>query len=211
MQADSLFFPRLQRREFYRLTKSRKYYSDYQIYKQEIREDCLGRCVYCDSHENELGGSEFMNLDHFRPAKYEEFKPLANDPNNLVWSCCVCNRNKWHHWPALGAEGTVVGNEGFIDPFEEDRREYFEVRQDGKIIALKPPATYIINLLVLNRKTAKLRRQYRHQAYQLLPKVEAEITKLEQSSNPSDEEKRMLELLRASKSNYEDRLDFSLR
>ncbi len=208
---DTPFFPGLQRRAKYRLTRAGNYYRDYQQYRQEIREDCLGRCVYCDSHENELGGQEFMDLDHFRPKVYEEFKHLANDPHNLVWSCKVCNRKKWSHWPALGIGNSVIDKEGFIDPFEEDRREYFAVRQDGEMVALKPPASYIISLLVLNRPTQKQRRELRLQAYELVPKLEAEIRKLEQRHNLLDKEKEKLALLRAAKYNIEDRLDFSLQ
>ncbi|MDM8520364.1 HNH endonuclease signature motif containing protein [Anaerolineales bacterium HSG6] len=211
IDVDTLFFPRLQRREQYRLTRNGEYYSNYQVYKEEIREDCLGRCIYCDSHENELGGPEAMNLDHFRPETYEEFKRLINDPNNLVWSCRACNRKKWHHWPALGTDDTVVGEEGFIDPFETDRRKYFKVRQDGEITPLAPPAMYLINLLALNRPTPKRRRHLRYQAYELIPKLDTEIAKLMQMPHLSDEEQRKLELLQESKSNIEDRLDFRLR
>ena len=120
MANETLFFPTLSRRCEYSKTRSGGYYADYDRYRQEIREDCLGRCVYCDTHENETGGSESMELDHFRPQIYSEFAQLSNDPHNLLWACRGCNRLKWHHWPALGTEGTVNGEEGFIDPFKEN-------------------------------------------------------------------------------------------
>jgi 5-methylcytosine-specific restriction endonuclease McrA len=84
MANEPLFFPRLSRRGEYRRTRSGGYYADYSEYKQEIREDCLGRCVYCDTHENETGGAESMELDHFRPKKYPEYANLINNPHNLV-------------------------------------------------------------------------------------------------------------------------------
>jgi 5-methylcytosine-specific restriction endonuclease McrA len=89
----NLFFPRLQRRSNYSVKRTGDFY-EYSHYKQEIREDCLGRCVYCDSHENEVGGHECMELDHFKPKKYDEHKHLINHPSNLVWSCRGCNRLK---------------------------------------------------------------------------------------------------------------------
>ena len=61
MPADCLFFPNLRRREQYRTNSNGEYYANYQEYKQEIRKDCLGRCVYCDLHENELGGNEYAD------------------------------------------------------------------------------------------------------------------------------------------------------
>ncbi|MFN8453312.1 MAG: HNH endonuclease signature motif containing protein [Anaerolineae bacterium] len=210
MSTHELFFPRLIRRNQYRTTRSGEYYADYSEYKQEIREDCLGRCVYCDCHENELGGPESMNLDHFRPKKYKDFEHLINDPHNLVWTCGGCNKLKLHHWPALGTIGTVLGENGFIDPFLENRLEYFEIRQDGELIPLKPPAAYMEKLLVLNRLTSKLRRQWRYQAHELIPKLIIEITKLEQLTDLTDEQARLLEILKSSRAMQQARLDFSL-
>ena len=67
MPTDCLFFPKLRRRKQYRTNRDGEYYANYQEYKQEIRQDCLGRCVYCDCHENELSGQTGMDIDHFRP------------------------------------------------------------------------------------------------------------------------------------------------
>lgn len=209
METHDLFFPLLRRRESYKTKKDGDHYADYNKYRQEIREDCLGRCVYCDSHENEIGGPESMKLDHFRPKKH--FEHLVNDPHNLVWSCESCNRKKWDHWPALGISGTVLNGEGFIDPFEENRLEYFEVCQDGELIPLKPPATYMISLLVLNRILLKTIRKWRYQAQELLPRLELEITKLEQIDTLTDEQKNLLDILSKSKGMNQERLDFSLR
>ena len=209
MSPDNLFFPALQRRKQYRLTRTGEYYADYGEYKQEIREDCLGRCVYCDCHENELGGPESMNLDHFRPRKH--FEHLANNPYNLVWACTGCNRFKLDHWPALESNDTVSGEEGFIDPFTEERIDYFEIHQDGELIPLKPPAAYVISLLMLNRPIPKRQRRSRYQSYELLSKLTVVIAKLEQVTNLSDEQKSSLELMRASRAMFQERLDFSLR
>jgi len=179
MANESLFFPRLSRRKQYTKTRNGRYYADYTMYKQEIREDCLGRCVYCDSHENETGGAESMDLDHFRPKKYAEFAHLTNDPHNLVWACRGCNRFKGSHWPAIGTEGTVKGEEGFIDPFAENRLDYFQVFPGGKVDSIKPPGNYIIKLLALNRFSRKRLRELRIIKESWIKEFQKEIKKLQ--------------------------------
>ena len=210
MSKKSLFFPILKRRPQYRTKKNGDYYADYKEYKQEVREDCLGRCVYCDSHENELGGPTSMNLDHFRPQKYPEFQHLIHDPHNLLWACGACNRGKSDHWPALGTDGTVVGNAGFIDPFVENRRDYFDVSSNGKLVALKPPAKYMTVLLALNRQHAKMKRKMRLQAYTIIPKLDENISQLEQQANLTTEQQQNLQLLRQSRASLQKHLDFRL-
>ncbi len=102
-----------------------------------------------------------MELDHFRPQMYVEFAQLKNDPHNLLWACRGCNHLKGYQWPALGTEGTVNGEEGFIDPFTENRLDYFQVLPGGKIDSIKPPGNYIIKLLALNRFSRKRLRELR--------------------------------------------------
>lgn len=147
-----LYFPKLVRRSKY---SSQRHYRKY---KSEIRVDCQGRCVYCDAHENELGGAEHMTLDHFRPRKH--FSDLEHEPTNLVWSCRICNIGKDSAWPALGTTGTVVSSGGFLDPFSVDLHEYFDVDSDGQLIPLKHPARYMIRVMKLNRDGAsRIRRK----------------------------------------------------
>lgn len=208
MPTDSLFFPILKRREQYRTKKNGEYYATYGEYKQEVREDCLGRCVYCDAHENELGGPTSMNLDHFRP--YAQFRHLVNDPHNLVWACGACNRGKSDHWPALGTDGTVMGNEGFVEPFVEDRRDYFDVGSDGKLVPLKAPGRYMIVLLSLNRQHSKRIRQIRLQADELGRKLDERISHLEQQADLTPQQQQFLELLKQSRASFKNRLDFRL-
>lgn len=153
-----LYFPRLLRRKAY--SKFRRY----KKYKREIREDCQGRCVYCDAHENELGGIEFMTLDHFRPQ--DPYPHLANDPRNLLWSCQTCNRFKGNAWPAVGTNNTIVPSGGFVDPFGEDMHDYYDVAADGALVSLKHPADFMIRVMKLNREGAKTVRQKRRVEYE---------------------------------------------
>ena len=210
MPDDCLFFPKIRRRKQYRTNRDGEYYASYREYRQEIREDCLGYCVYCDCHENEMRGHTVMEIDHFRPRG--KFPELANNPYNLVWSCASCNSNKSNHWPALGTNDTFVGNEGFIDPFEKNRSGYFKVRSDGFIIPLNPPAKYMEKRLLFNESTPKSKRQLRYQAHKVIPMLEREIAKLEQPNSLSNEQAIiLLSALRESKANHQALLDFSLR
>ena len=209
MPTDCLFFPKLRRRKQYCTNRNGEYYTNYREYKQEIRRDCLGRCVYCDLHENELGGQTVMEIDHFRPRG--KFPRLANNPHNLVWSCATCNNKKSNHWPALGTNDTFVGNKGFIDSFEENRLDYFEVGSDGTIIPLKPPAKYIIELLRPNRGAPKRTRKLRNDAYEQVRQFEKDIAALEELNGLSNEQAEKLSKLRKVKDHIQTRLDFSLR
>ena len=209
MPTDCLFFPKLRRRKQYCTNRNGEYYTNYREYKQEIRRDCLGRCVYCDLHENELGGQTVMEIDHFRPRG--KFPRLANNPHNLVWSCATCNNKKSNHWSALGTNDTFVGNKGFIDPFEENRLDYFEVGSDGTIIPLKPPAKYIIELLRPNRGAPKRTRELRYEAYEHVRKFEKDIAALEKLNSLSNEQAAKLSRLRKVKEHIQARLDFCLQ
>ena len=143
-----LFFPTLGPRSSYR-TKSDGTYLVYTSYRGEIEADCKQRCVYCDI-KNEEHGYEGFVLDHFRPQAH--FSSLANDPNNLVLSCPVCNRLKSNHWPLDPTiPDSYQGMVGFLDPFNHDRSQYFNIEPDGRLVPLQPPAQYLEKILKLNR------------------------------------------------------------
>ena len=146
-----LFYPVLTRRTSYRTKSNGDYYSDYKSYHEEIESDCQSRCVYCDISLVEIGG-EGMQLDHFKPQSIPKFVQLKNDPTNLVLSCNKCNRLKSDHWPAdVSSNATYTGNSGFVDPFKEDRKDFFEIEKTGNIKDKIPPSKYIIQLLKLDR------------------------------------------------------------
>jgi len=165
MAHQSLHFPELTRRPKYERR------ADYREYRQDIRVDCQGRCVYCDAHENELGGKEKMTIDHFRPKS--RFSRLKHDPHNLVWACSICNGYKEDDWPAFGTPHTCVNSKGFIDPFVEKLCEYFDVLPDGSLQAIKDPALYLIDKLKLNRTGSKKIRENRNKRYERKQEAEA--------------------------------------
>ncbi len=172
MPSHLVFFPQLKRRNNYPRKKS------YNKYRNEIREDSQYRCVYCDIHEIEMSyhpetRDQRMTLDHFRPQSL--YKTLSSDPNNLVLCCPVCNNKKADDWPAYGQPhgGSIDGNVGYIDPFLDNRLEYFEIIFDGTLKSLKPPANYMIRVLLLNRPAMKKIRSRRIQLHENLAALES--------------------------------------
>ncbi len=158
------FFGPLQRRANYSNREDGAFFSYAYFrhhFQHEIAEDCLLRCVYCDCHENEAGGRESMELDHFRPYTHAGFEGLEDDPRNLHHACGRCNRLKSNKWPSTHPTDPHDGTVGFVDPFTEAREVYFEVADDGALVAIRHPATYLIRLLALNRPLLKLLRRRR--------------------------------------------------
>ncbi len=123
------------------------------------------RCVYCDVHENDVGGREAMQIDHFRPHSRPEFKHLKNDPKNFHHSCVQCNNTKRANWPSSNPNASHDGAVGFVDPFNDNRLVYFDVSPDGELCARHPVGTYLICLFKLNRPfLSQLRKRHIYRA-----------------------------------------------
>jgi hypothetical protein len=155
-----MFYPTLTRKGGYPQKGDGSYYA-YGCYREHIAADCQRRCVYCDAKEDEVGGAEAMQLDHFRPESFPEFEHLVNDPLNLHYACLRCNLWKSNNWPARGTQHTHDGINGFLDPFSDNRLHYFTVKPDGQIEPMRPPAKYIIRLLHLQREFMRKLREKR--------------------------------------------------
>jgi len=169
-----IFFPPIRRRKKYKQRRYKKTvgFYIYTRYREETRDDCFGACYYCDRHEDELGGVEEIELDHFRPYSYTEFAHLENDPRNLVWSCHKCNNLKLEKWPARGTAFSHAGGKGFIDRFgDDDAADYFSVQHDGKIVPLKDPAHWVIKELQLDRDGLVVQRRDRLQTVERISNV----------------------------------------
>ncbi len=161
-----MFYGKLTRRLAYEKSESGDYFA-YKKYRSSIAEDCLYKCVYCDSHQDMVGGFESMEMDHFRPwqKKFadgtQKFLGLKDDPQNLVHACGVCNGYKWAHWPTEDPAKAYDHEKGWVNPFDEIRNEFLDVAADGTLIAKKAPATYQIKQLRLNRPLLKRHREMR--------------------------------------------------
>ncbi len=164
MDARPIFFPSLKRRASYSIKGNGEFYG-YSYYREkfqhEIAEDCLCKCVYCDSYEAEVGGRESMQIDHFRPYTRKGLEKLENDPKNFHHACGRCNLLKSDKWPSTHASEPHDGLVGFVDPFTDDRSRYFGVENSGELKPLRAPAKYLIRVLALNRPHLKLLRQKR--------------------------------------------------
>lgn len=198
-----LFFPKITRATIYR-TKACGAYYGYATYKEDIHRDCQNRCVYCDVKIEESGYEGFA-LDHFRPQ--ELFPGLKDVPTNLVIACGKCNRSKSSHWPVgKDTENTHDGVIGFLDPFECDRHEYFQLGSAGDLAPLQGPSTYLIELLGLNRPSRVVVRRHR----MLNARIGALITLADESIKfavslleEGHDSQRALEILKVAKSAIE--------
>lgn len=190
-----MHFPNKTRRLNYKKTRDDTYYADYKKYYDEISDDCQNRCVYCDVLTKEVGG-EGMQLDHFRPQKY--FPQLASDPTNLVLACAKCNQLKSDWWPEK--TGTDMGGKhGFVDPFLNTFRDYFDVNESGIVVGKLPPSKYVIDLLSINRPTRSGIRRARiviSRAITLMDEVERQMDEVLNASQSDIAER--LPILRAT-------------
>lgn len=90
---------------------------------------------------------------------------------------------------------------GFVDPFLEIRSDYFELSVDGELSPLKPPATYLIRLLALNRRHLRMLRHRRTLmlAFCELRQEVEELMKLTANERPPDFEEKLTAFINASK------------
>ncbi|ENM5833356.1 HNH endonuclease [Vibrio metoecus] len=162
MMIKGLYFPVLNRQlvtQYYK-KGSKEFYATYncQHNYENVALDCQNRCVYCDVHVDECGGEKF-SLDHFRPKNIfgEKFDGILNThPFNLHLSCQKCNVLKSDDWK--GCEETQDGEtylskKGYIDRFQVDASDYFDVNDMGQIVSINDegPGDYMIGRLLLNR------------------------------------------------------------
>lgn len=170
-----LFFVPVARRKVYKTKSDGSFYADYAEYRPAIYEDARGFCAYCDCHASEAGGDQQMELDHFRPRK--RFSSLTNHPHNLVLACHTCNNYKHEKWPCILDDQSFDDDSGFLNPFDDSRREYFNIRADGHLLPLKPPAQYMEIELDLNRAACSSIRFRRLQRFLELAEIEFYIAK----------------------------------
>jgi hypothetical protein len=112
-----------------------------------LRRDFQYRCAYCERTEAWLGGTEFFEIDHFRPAS--RFGDQVTHYPNLYYSCGKCNRHKGRTWPS---EDQILGGFRFADPCQEDMYvEHFKEMPDGKLQSLNHCGLYTRDHIRLNR------------------------------------------------------------
>ncbi|HCE9913487.1 TPA: HNH endonuclease [Pseudomonas aeruginosa] len=172
-----MYYPLLTRRKSYSAKTDGSHYADYHHYLAEISEDCQHRCVYCDALKSEHANEGF-HLDHFRPVAL--FAALSKDPNNLLLSCAKCNVLKSKNWPTKCHE-SHDGHVGFLDPFTDKLSEYFIVDEFGRLIAKQGVASFMSELLNLNRESRiqlRRRRQLKARIVKINEAIESKLQEL---------------------------------
>lgn len=79
-----------------RRTQNPPVYGEYGSYKKYLRLEFDHRCVYCDIHEAEDGGSKKFHIDHYLPKTI--FPEKRCEYSNLFYSCGDCNSLKGSYW-----------------------------------------------------------------------------------------------------------------
>jgi uncharacterized protein (TIGR02646 family) len=154
----------------HRISCSKKF-KKYRLYRPWVRRTFKGKCAYCDTHEIELGGMRYFDLDHFVPRDVD--KTLENVYSNLLYACDVCNRlkdNDWHYGDPL------VTGRGYLDPCKHDYDLHFKYLDDGNVEGLTSVAHYMIERLHLNRGFVVNLRLTRIQKRKLLQKYDLLIS-----------------------------------
>lgn len=109
--------------------------NDIQKYTKILKEDFENMCGYCGKDFNIIKCP--YQKDHLIPeyiAKKAGRLDLLTDYNNLVYSCRVCNRNKWHNWPFDNVNQTHDDHVGFVDPAAEEYDKHLERDDSGRIV-----------------------------------------------------------------------------
>ena len=133
----------------------------YRKYKNNLRDDFLARCGYCDANDEYFGGVNGSHIDHFAPKSI--FPDLERNYDNLVYSCPFCNRAKSNKWVGNDASIPNDGMRGFVDPC--DRALDIHIGRDvfGSIVACTPLGEFIVD----NLRLKLLRHRIIWQAQQL--------------------------------------------
>jgi hypothetical protein len=148
-----------------------------------LRLDFAFRCVYCLSHEREVGpGYRYggFEIEHFRPKGKKDFRHLRHIYKNLLWACATCNRAKGKRWPT--AELLSQGNR-FVDPSVEGMGKHVELSGLDDIGHRSQAGWYIIRMLNLRSSTHRERRRERNERAKKYELVKAVLEQQEAAVN----------------------------
>lgn len=124
-------------------------YSDYEQYRDWLRDEFSFRCVVCLRREAWVGRVGGFHIDHISPQADVPQKRL--DYDNLIYLCASCNLLKSAH--------------GIPDPCTLCLRECLRVSEDGKISALNEHGQRLIGVFRLDAHEFA---QYRSKIIQLI-------------------------------------------
>lgn len=147
--------------------------------KAHLAKDFQNRCAYCDDADSYSGGERNYHLEHFAPKSL--FPQLKNTYDNLLYSCPFCNISKSDKWPSNNFNVSVVGNEGFLDPCENDYYKHIKRKSNGELYYVDDLGKYMYQHLSLGL--------LRHRCIYVLNQIDIRIERIEQiiKSNAIDE------------------------
>ena len=119
----------------------------YGSFRRFVQADFQRVCAYCLFPEKEAAGEENFEIDHFKPKKLFKGHHIT-DFYNLYWSCHVCNKAKWEHWPP--PELLAIGIR-YVDLCVDLFDDHYEQLQSGHLRFLTDAGEYTIEKLNLNR------------------------------------------------------------
>lgn len=143
--------------KFIRRRKNYRRQNNIQNYTKILKEDFFNMCGYCGKDFNIVKCPP--QKDHLIPkhiAKKVGRQDLLTDYNNLVYSCRVCNRNKWHTWPFDNVERTHDDKVGFVDPATEEFDDHLMRDSTGRIVPKTDVGNYMCTVFNFNNRLTEV-------------------------------------------------------
>lgn len=137
-------------------------------------------CVYCLSHEAEVGsGAAFggFEIEHFRPKSLR--RELRHRYDNLLWACRACNLAKGGTWPSLELEQAGYR---FVDPSREGLGKHIELAGYDQVAPKTAAGSYVVKKLDLNSTLHTFRRRERNEKIRRLETVRATLDALDKKA-----------------------------
>ena len=97
--------------------------------------------------------------DHLIPediAKKVGRLDLLTDYNNLVYSCRVCNRNKWNNWPFDNVDKIHDDKVGFVDPATDEFDEHMMRDETGRIVPKTQVGNYMYKIFNFSNRLTEV-------------------------------------------------------
>lgn len=155
--------------------------------RKYLAKDFSHRCAYCDDLEN-ISRRRF-EVEHFAPKS--KFPHLEFDYDNLLYACPWCNRAKWDTWPSDRSNVNVVGDEGFIDPCDDEYCRHLDRDGSGKIIWKTQLGKYMYNTLKLYLKIHEINYNI-ERLYEARGRLQVDINREQVEGKVSTEKKSLL-------------------
>jgi hypothetical protein len=97
--------------------------------------------------------------DHLIPKEMAQKvgrEDLITDYNNLVYSCRVCNRNKWDTWPFDDVDKLHDDKVGFVDPASDEYDENLQRDDNGSIVAKTDVGEYMCQIFNFHNRLTEV-------------------------------------------------------